>query len=151
MELSTLFRLQCRDGDFTRYECLYYYIVFESIVDYEDNEDSKRYYEELGSKVIKLGWHIGSWKRIKGLMKRMKAEGFIESAPIRVQEDYWIGDGRHRFCCAMALNLDNVPVQVAGGRRKQFLSRDWFVENFDPSIVNLLDSAKDKLITKYEI
>jgi len=151
MELATLFRLQSRDGDFKRYECLYYYIVFESIVDSGDNEDYQRYYEELGSKVVKLGWHIGSWKRIKGLMKRMKAEGFLERAPIRVQEDYWIGDGRHRFCCAMALNLETVPVQITGGRRKQFLSRDWFVENFDPSIVKLLDSAKDKLITKYEI
>ena len=151
MELTTLFRLQCPNGNFIRYECLYYYMAYESIVNCEDNEDFKGYYEELGSKVVKLGWHIGSWKRIKGLMKRMKTEGFLECAPIRVQEDYWIGDGRHRFCCAMALNLDNVPVQVAGGRRKQFLSRDWFVENFNPSIVERLDSAKDKLITKYEI
>ena len=147
--IATLFKAQFLDGDFRRYECLFYYFIFRSIA--EGNETQANY-DKLLAKFRKCGWHIGSWKQVTGLMTQMETKGFLREGPIRVQENYWMGDGRHRFCCAMALDFDEVFIAVHSGGRKQYLGRSWFIENnFEPSLIKSLDLIKNKLMEKYGI
>ena len=150
MWVGTLLKSQSIDGEFKRYEYLCYYLAFRSILD--GTEDFRPYHDDLAEKVLKLGWHITSWKRLQGLAHRMEREGFLKQAPIKIHEDYWIGDGNHRLCCAMALGIEEVPVTIKPGAfRKRYRDRAWFVENFDNTFVELLDYMKEELFRRYAI
>ena len=150
IETGTLFVAQSIDGEFKRYEYLCYYLAFKSILD--KTEGFRLYHDELAEKVHKLGWHITSWKRLQGLVHRMEQQGFLEQAPIKVHENYWIGDGNHRLCCAMALDIDQVPIIIKlGSFRKRYRDRSWFAENFDKSFMELLDYTREGLFSKYAI
>lgn len=149
--IATLFKAQYLDGEFKRYEFLCYYIALQSIFEGKDTKEMRAFYGELAIKVLQRGWHIGTWKRLQGLMSRMEKEGFIQTAPIRVRAaDLWIGDGRHRFCCAAILDINEVFILRYPKAREQYIERSWLVENdFNPDIIERLDLAKERLTEKW--
>lgn len=87
----------------------------------------------------------------KRFQKLIKFNRLDKLKPIKVNKNYKILDGSHRFCLMIHNNIDKVKIEI----KKEFIKpyeKEWFIENnFTKDEINLIDDMKSEIMNKYNL
>ena len=67
----------------------------------------------------------------KNLIKSFKDKGYINGSPVELNKNFEVFDGAHRLVCAMAFNIEKIPVKFTSKYidKEYDYSIDWFKSN----------------------
>lgn len=60
-------------------------------------------------------------KEFKDLIKSFENNGYINQYPVELSKDFKVFNGSHRLCCALAFNIEKIPVKFT----EKYIDRIW--------------------------
>ena len=91
-------------------------------------------------------------KDFKKLIKSISENGYIDKNPVELNKNFEVFDGAHRLVCALALNIEKIPVRFSSKyiNKNYDYSIEWFKKNgltyMEEPILKKYKELKDKKI-----
>lgn len=85
-------------------------------------------------------------KEFKNLIKSFEKNGYINNYPVELSKDFKVFNGSHRLCCALAFNVEKIPVRFT----EEYIDRIWYDYSIKWFKNNGLSKAENYIMQKYD-